>query len=341
MTGERGVRERVPLVPFLIALPALVASAVLPGGAGVAAALLAVVVLGVPHGALDVEIGRTLLRPRFRRTWFPVFAAPYLFLVALVLLAWRAAPEAALTGFLLLSVWHFGREDVGPEDVKLGGLSALARGGLPIAVPVLAWPDGTARLLSAIAGAPLGGMPGWLTAASVAWLLPAALWAAGEVRRGRARGLLLPGGLCAAFVLLPPLTAFTLYFVGVHAPAHTAALVRHPTRAPRADSIGAAWRLAVPATALTVLIGAGLWWFTPGPWPVRLLCATFQLLAALTVPHMMLEAWLDRRDQASSVARATARRASSVRASAIPVMAAGAQWRWNARSNTSIGRSVR
>ena len=286
-------------------------------GAGTAWAVLAIVALGVPHGALDVEIGRTLLRPRFPRAWFPLFAGPYLLLVALVLLAWRVAPETSLAVFLLLSVWHFGL-----EDAPAGGLEALARGGLPVAVPALAQPDATARLLSAIAGVPLDGLPSWLAGGSVLWLVPAALWALSELRNRRGRGLLLAAGLCTAFVLLPPLAAFTLYFVGVHAPAHTAALVRHPTRAPRATTSAAAWRLAAPATALTVLIGGALWPVTPGPWPDRLLCVTFQLLGALTVPHMLLDAWLERRDHASA-ARATPRRASTVRASASPVMASG------------------
>ncbi len=53
--------------PFFLALPVLVASAVLPWQTGWVCAVATIVVLGVPHGALDVEIGRTLLRGRSPR----------------------------------------------------------------------------------------------------------------------------------------------------------------------------------------------------------------------------------------------------------------------------------
>ncbi len=269
--------------PFLLALPVLVASALLPWQAGWICAVAAIIVLGVPHGALDVEIARTLLRGQFPHSWFPVFAAPYLLLVGAVLLAWHWAPEATLAAFLLASVWHFGT-----EDTCDGGLSALAWGGLPIAVPVLLQPAATVRILSAVSGLALDGIPPWLFACSLAWLIPLSV----VVVRSRGRNLALPATTFAGFAILPPLTAFALYFVAVHAPAHTAALISHPQRAPRVRDALTAWRLALPTTVLTVAIGAALWPFYSGPMPVRLLCLTLQMLAGLTLPHMMLEAWL-------------------------------------------------
>ncbi len=298
----------------------------LPWQAGWVCAVAVIVVLGVPHGALDVEIGRNLLRGRVGAWWFPAFAAPYLLLVGTVLLAWRWAPEATLAAFLAASVWHFGTEDTGA-----GGLPALFRGGLPVAVPVLLHPEATARVFSAVSGLPFDQPPAWLTVFAILWLVPACL----VVLHGRAGDLLRPGVLLLAFAVLPPLPAFALYFVAVHAPAHTAALIRHPTRAPRVIDEAASWRLAAPTTVLTILIGAALWPLYPGEPAVRLVCLTLQLLAAFTLPHMLLDAWLDRRDQAT--APATRRKAVTVRSSAMPVIAAGAQWRWNARKVTSNG----
>ena len=120
----------------------------------------------MPHGALDVEIGRFLLRRTFGRWWFPVFAGPYLLLVGAVLLAWQWAPEATLAVFLAASVWHFGTEDMGGI-----GVPALFRGGLPIAVPVLLHPGATACVFSAASGVAFQQPPAWLTAASsCGWL---------------------------------------------------------------------------------------------------------------------------------------------------------------------------
>ena len=277
-------------VPLLLAVPVLAVSAALPWQAGWMYAAAVIVVLGVPHGALDVEIGRNLLRGQVGGWWFPVFAAPYLLLVGLlvgaVLLAWRWAPEATLASFLAASVWHFGTEDTGR-----GGLLALFRGGLPIAAPVLLHPQATDQVFSAASGLVFDQPPTWLIAGSVAWLVPAIL----TVLRSRPRELLLPAALLLAFVVLPPLTAFTLYFVAVHAPAHTVALIRHSSRAPRVQDAASAWRWAAPTTVLTIAIGVALWPVYSGEMPVRLLCLTLQLLAAFTLPHMILDAWLERR----------------------------------------------
>ena len=87
-----------------------------------------------------------MLRPRYGRIWFGVFALPYLGASALVLLAWQAAPLATLAGFLALSVLHFGEEDAGPGQP----VEALVRGGLPIALPALLQPEETARIFAAI-----------------------------------------------------------------------------------------------------------------------------------------------------------------------------------------------
>ncbi len=277
--------------PLLLGLPVLAASAVLPWQAGWVCAVAVIVVLGVPHGALDVEIGRNLLRGRVGGWWFPVFAGPYLLLVGSVLLAWRWAPEATLAAFLAASAWHFGAEDAGG-----GGRPALFRGGLPVAVPVLLHPEATAGVFSAASGLAFRQPPAWLTVASILWLVSAFP----VILRSRPRDLVLPGMLCAAFAALPPLTAFALYFVAVHAPAHTIALIRHPSRAPRVRDEASAWRLAAPTTVLTVAIGAALWPTYTGEAPVRLLCLALQLLAAFTLPHMILDAWLERRDQKSS-----------------------------------------
>jgi len=284
--------------PLGLAMPILVASLFLGWQGQWLCAVALIVVLGVPHGALDVEIGRNLLRHQFGQAWFPLFALPYLTLVVLVLVAWRLAPEASLAGFLALSVWHFGSEETGE-----GGLPAIARGGLPIALPVLCQPAATAGVLSAIAGVPLATVPAWLLGASLAWLPLAAVWSVQTLRADRPRLLVLPLVLGAGFVALPPFTAFTLYFVAVHAPLHTSALIDHPTRAPRVRDARSAWWLAMPTTVLTVVIGATLWPFTAGEPAVRLVGVALQLLAALTLPHMLLDAWLTRREQAQATGR--------------------------------------
>ena len=280
----------------LLAGAALTLSAALPPGAQYVCTLAAIVALGVPHGALDGEVARAVLRPRFGRAWFPVFAFPYLALSALVLLAWRWAPGPTLAAFLLASAWHFGTEDAEAGS----GLEVIVRGGLPIAAPTLAHPIATAAVFQTVAGAPLPQLPDWLWAAAMAWLALAVVWAGHAALRRRGRLLVVPGLLAGMFAVLPPLTAFAIYFVGVHAPAHTAALIRSPLRAPRVRDERSAVLLALPITALTLLIGAALWPFYGGAVPDRLLALTIQGLAALTLPHMLLDVVLARRERRAS-----------------------------------------
>lgn len=294
-TPVRARRRRVgsggagllPLAGAGVAL-ALVASAALPREASWLAALAVVIGLGVPHGALDGAVAAPLLRPRFGRAWFGVFAVPYLGLAGLVLLAWHVAPMATLAGFLALSVLHFGEEDAGPSRP----LEILVRGGLPVALPALLRPEETAGLFAAVTRLPMPLLPGWWVAASWLWLALAAYWVLVQARSWSVRGEI--AALAAAFWLLPPLTAFTLYFVGLHGPRHMRALVNDPTRAPGIDSLGKAVRASLPVFGLTLLLGAALWPLYAadsgsGSGAGTLLCLTLRMLSALTVPHVLLD----------------------------------------------------
>ena len=292
--AERPSTGRVPWGQALIAT-ALAATGALPEGPAWLLALLTVILLGVPHGALDGEIARPLLHPRFGRGWFLVFAAPYLALAALVLLAWHATPLPTLAAFLACSTWHFGAEDAGPDGEAV---EVAVRGGLPIAAPVLLHPEATARFLGVVAGVPMTHLPGWLLVASGAWLALAAAWAASLLLRRRGRALVEPGLLAVLFTALPPLSAFAIYFVCLHAPRHMATLAAHPVRAPRVRDVRGAVARSLPITALTLLIGAALWPIYAGPMPERLLALTLQGLAALTLPHLLLDALAERAERA-------------------------------------------
>lgn len=264
----------------------LVASAALPREASWAMALAFVIVLGVPHGALDGAVAAPMLRPRYGRIWFGVFALPYLGASALVLLAWQVAPLATLAGFLALSVLHFGEEDAGPGQP----VEALVRGGLPIALPALLQPEETARIFAVVTRIPLGALPAWWVIAAWIWAAVVVIWL--MTQRPRRVLLIELTLLYIAFWLLPPLTVFALYFVGLHAPRHMLALVHDTTRAPKVDTLEKAVLTSLPVFALTLLLGALLWpLYAAGSrsTPATLLTLTLQMLSALTVPHVILD----------------------------------------------------
>ena len=267
---------------------ALALTALLPATPQSLVALLAIIVLGIPHGALDGELARTRLKHRLGAAWFAVFAAPYLALSALVLVAWTLAPLTVLALFLAASVWHFGTDDTGSHDP----LTVIGAGGMPIALAVLAHPAATAAIFGTVAQVTMTTPPVWLTASAWVWLVPAAVWSVRLARAGDRVAAARAGTIATAALLLPPLTSFAIYFVCVHAPAHVRSLIADRGQAPRITGSASAARLSLPVTGLTLLLGAALWRFSPGDATGRLLCLTIQGLSALTLPHMLFEQWL-------------------------------------------------
>ena len=268
----------VVLSPWLWSLP--------PGILAIAATAL--VLVGVPHGAVDHRVARPLLRPRLGRAWFAAFAAPYLGAAALVLLGWVVAPVASLVAFLAISVFHFGTEDAEGE----GPVARLARGGAPVALPILMHPEGTARFFETLAGAPLD-LRG-LQLAAWAWVPLAVIHLARLVASRRTGAVAEVAAVVAVFAVAPPLAAFAFYFVALHSPRHMDELARrHDAHEPARG-----WRWAVlrsvPLSAATFTMGYLVFRGLSGGFEERFLQATFWGLAALTVPHVLLH-HIDRR----------------------------------------------
>ena len=103
------------------AVLALAVELVVPGGWGAAAetVLIAGLLLGLPHGAVDhllpdARMGRSLRRR-------VVVGGGYAALAVLTYLAFWAAPGAGLAVFVALSVWHFGTGETAVADLRSGG----------------------------------------------------------------------------------------------------------------------------------------------------------------------------------------------------------------------------
>ena len=273
-----GTRWLLPSLGIVLASASLLSPA-----SGQVAVLVVIIVFGVPHGALDGEIVRPVLRPVLGPAWFAVWALPYLGLSALVLLSWNWLPIVTLAAFLGLSMLHFGLEDAGPDPV-----AAVARGGLPIALPVLLHPAATAAIFGGIAGLPMPVPPHWLVLGARLWAVLVPFWLVGH--RGQHRVMAETAFLVGVFVILKPLTAFALYFVCFHGPSHMRALVRDK-KALRVTTLPSAVRRSIPVTLLTVATGAALWPIVgTGAFEAHLLSLTIRCLAALTLPHMLLDA---------------------------------------------------
>jgi Brp/Blh family beta-carotene 15,15'-monooxygenase len=239
-----------------------------------------ILLLGVPHGALDMIFARKLHRIASPVGW-ACFGLVYGILAIAVVAVWSMAPEVFLIGFLLISAAHFS------GDPAPGALATtrVVYGGAVIILPTLMHPEVVSRLFAMLAGPEAADMlMPWLTQASLPWFVALVLCSAIEARRSWQTGLeLLAVGLLAA--LAPPLIGFAAFFCGMHS-------ARHILRTVVYGRPMQPWM--VLASALVpmgiVLVGSALGWLflSEISFDARLVQLVFVGLAALTVPHMAL-----------------------------------------------------
>jgi Brp/Blh family beta-carotene 15,15'-monooxygenase len=259
---------------------------------------VAVVCVGLPHGALDHLVGRQLLQPLFPRMWWIVFGGTYVALGLAVAVIWILVPPLALAGFLLLSAAHFGWDDPSWIPTNRGLWSALERfsvGALPIVLPMVAFPGDVATVFgwlmpktSQIAASTVA-ISGWIAVIAVT---PIAAFRALRLAGGGAAHQAAAAELAAIAVLhvvAPPLIAFLVYFCGWHSIRH--ALELSHQLAPGRPAIGLRLfvRRALPMTALAVLaavIVAPVVGATALDMTEVLATLIFIGLSVLTVPHM-------------------------------------------------------
>ena len=237
-------------------------------------------VLGLPHGALDLWIAGRQGMLGGARGWL-AFHILYLAIAAAVVALFLLLPALALTGFLLLSLWHFADDWAGeglPKPVAIGCASVI------VLVPTTAHPGEVASIFAAIMDRPVPDVAGvaYVAGLTTAWVVGGSLVAALALDR-RAGAEVAMVALLAA--VLPPLVFFAAYFTLLHGPRH---LIRHGGLI-----AGPGQRVVVLAyagLALALVAGLGVWLSHGGTAALDAdaMRAAFVGLAALTVPHALL-----------------------------------------------------
>ena len=290
--------------------------------------LVGLFVLGIPHGAFDHRVGPELLG-RAGHAAGPRFYGAYLSAGALVLACWYLSPMAASAGFLAVAAAHFGQGDVyWSRESGLASRSGsvgyrvsliVVRSALPVALPLLAFPHEFSGEAAAIASR-LFGRAGWAFPPSAVSLGLAFFWASLLVQVGWAAWIGLGGDgevrrlavvdasetilLAATFWVVPPVLALGVYFNAWHSLRHVARLmeVAGPTRrrieeGNLAGAFAEFFRRALPMTAgamalmagLGLLVGQGV----ASVADLGMLALVF--LSTLTLPHVLVVAWMDLR----------------------------------------------
>jgi Brp/Blh family beta-carotene 15,15'-monooxygenase len=241
---------------------------------------LLVVLLGLPHGALDPWVAESMGLCQTRAQTV-IFTLGYLSMAALVVLLWLWFPASSLLFFLIISAWHFS----GDWAKTMGRPARWWAGAALLLMPIAFHTTTVAEIFTHLSG-PGGATLAHALALPVPWLLAAmaaitglALW------RGQWQVAMEYVLLLGLAYVTPPLVYFAIYFSLLHSPRHLLGLWR---QAPLGEQ-GRLIRMLVVYTAATLLLALPLWWLWVAlPTESIVLRLVFIGLAAVTVPHMIL-----------------------------------------------------
>jgi Brp/Blh family beta-carotene 15,15'-monooxygenase len=272
----------------------------------VVVALVALAV-GIPHGALD----HLVTLPRASLVRMTLFIMMYIAIAVVAVWAILQWNIIGFVGVVIMSALHFGIGDTAfiTEQSRASGsknftrltqvLYALSAGTLPVVIP-LTNHDST-RALAAVNEDLVQWHGGWdrELMLSVLSLVVATIIILSASRRWRdVIDLLI---LTSLSLVAPPLVAFAAYFGLWHAMRHTARLTlnlqssqvsidnNQPARAFRQAVIP-----GIPALVGTFIVSLLIGFQTPGKLSDEYLWLTLVVVWALTVPHMMVTAKLDK-----------------------------------------------
>lgn len=243
-------------------------------------ALLAILIIGVPHGAADAQLAaRAHLATD--APGMAAWTAGYVGLAAAFVGLWMLLPLLALPVFFLMSAYHFGRSDALVHGVAdTASLRAWAHGGCLFLLPL--WhAEATDPVFALLSGLQPDLLHPFFLCGGMAWAVFTATMA---LRQQISRSALVEiAAIAAMFLLLPPLPAFALYFVGVHSARHFRKLFARILTGPRAR------QMFVLMSAVSIaLFGMATVAFDATDFNDGLTKAIFIGLAGLTVPHMLL-----------------------------------------------------
>ena len=325
---QRILARRLALIPGWVALVLTTAVTLVVDSIPLTVQLLplivSVLVLGLPHGAVDhLLVSRATGRP-FSLEIGAAVGVVYLVVGGVYALAWFLAPSLAFAFFIVLTWVHWGQGDryplrrfVGVSDQRSMAVTAqtvIVRGGMPMLVPLLAHPEQYRLVATWLVGlfsssgtaleAAFAPQARLALAVGFGTLVVSSL-AVSYVHDDREAWLVDAGEtllLLAFFVLVPPLLAIGVYFCAWHSLRH---VVRYlllggpPAEAIEAGRPLAAFarfgRDAAPLSALSLVVAAALYVTAPGASTALedLLALYLVFIAVLTLPHVLFATWLD------------------------------------------------
>lgn len=264
--------------------------------------------IGIPHGAID----HLITLPKAAPLKMAFFISVY---VAIALIAILAILKWNVWGFIfvvVMSATHFGIGDsaflneldkykVNKDKRSLPVWAyAPAAGALPVMIPLVN--DRSTEALEKVNPVLVDWHYGYTSQIQFFVLILFLFGLLTLLKFNRKRDALDLILLAALAFIAPPLVAFAVYFGGWHALRHTARLTSLLSKSETAyqeNNVGKAFRAAVipglPALLGTLIFVIALTIFKDGDLSSSFLWNILVTIWALTVPHMMVTARLDRK----------------------------------------------
>lgn len=244
-----------------------------------------VLLLGVPHGAFDLMIWSEL---RSTNTMTKtVFFHVYFALCGTILLLFYALPMLMFCVFLAYSAYHFGMDYcpsiVDSKFFAWNKVRGLMTGIAIISVPAVLHANQVEYLLQQILITQEAGyVTSMLNISGAVMLVPILLiWVLSNTKI-KYEALTV----VTAALITPPLTFLTVYFVLVHSIKHLEKIFCFL----RCHSLKTFVKQALPFTAISYLLCIGIYLYITAAHPPleRIFASLIFLLAALTLPHLLI-----------------------------------------------------
>ena len=256
------------------------ATAALSGAWVTSLACVLLLVVGLPHGALDIATSR-----RAAPTAQLAVVGAYLAAAAAMVAVWLVAPLAGLAVFYMVSIAHFADDWDKEHQPFFAHAIALAL----LSAPTVIHADGLRDLFVALTNDARAALlvDVLILAAPVA----IAVALVGLATMGAGRRSAEGGCALAAMLLLPPVIGFSMFFCLFHSPRHFRegwAALGHNVQPGTAVRIAA---MTLAGFGIAALIYAANGWRGVS---AGMFEASMMTLSVLTVPHMLLATILKR-----------------------------------------------
>ena len=243
--------------------------------------LMLILLIGLPHGAADILIGRRLFNGFF---YLLIFTFIYFLIALIVILFWIKFPIIALLLFIGISISHFGLMDTyKTKKLPLRKFRAAIYGATPIIIPSLFHTDTVNEIFSILVLNNYHDITNIINLFFPIWFIGGLLflWKGGSETNIE---LLEIYTISVLLIILPPLWGFAFYFCAIHSVRHSINIFKSIGPLSKSDLIYLIFIFSI--SLLLILFGT----YISMNHTVEngLIRSTFITLAALTLPHIIL-----------------------------------------------------